>query len=208
MFVTIEGVEGAGKSTLVALLSDALKKRGIDHVVTREPGGTPLGERIRSLFLEPEAAIDPLAEAMLMAASRAQLVRRLIRPALERGQLVLCDRFWDASVAYQGYGRGLGPERVIELNRIATESLSPDLTLLLDVPEEEAQRRMHGRSGELDRMEQESRAFHRRVAAGYHALAERFAERYRVLDARRGPEQLADEALAAIEQQTRPRSRR
>jgi len=199
MLVTIEGIEGAGKSTLVAALAEALRRRGVDPVVTREPGGTPLGERVRALFLDPETAIDPLAEALLMAASRAQLVRTVIRPALERGALVLCDRFWDASVAYQGYGRGLGPERVIEINRIATENLSPDLTLLLTLPEEEARQRMRGRNGELDRMELESEAFHRRVAAGYAALAKRFPERFVVLDARRAREALAEDALAEIE---------
>ncbi|HVA38588.1 MAG TPA: dTMP kinase [Candidatus Dormibacteraeota bacterium] len=199
MFVTVEGVEGAGKSTLVAGLASALRRRGVDPVVTREPGGTPLGERVRALFLDPEAAIDPLAEALLMAASRAQLVRSVIRPALARGTLVLCDRFWDASVAYQGYGRRLGADVVIELNRIATEGINPDLTLLLEVPEDEARRRMRARSGDLDRMELESEAFHRRVAEGYAALAERFAERFVVLDAREAPETLVSAAVAAIE---------
>ena len=199
MFVTVEGVEGAGKSTLVAALAEALRGRGVDPLVTREPGGTPLGERVRALFLDREAAIDPLAEAMLMAASRAQLVRTIIRPALERGAFVLCDRFWDASVAYQGYGRNLGADRVIALNRIATEDLTPDLTLLLDLPQEEAQRRMRARRGELDRMELESQAFHRRVAEGYAALARRFPERFVVLDARRASDVLAAQALAEIE---------
>ncbi|TAM91737.1 dTMP kinase [bacterium] len=199
MFVTVEGVEGAGKSTLVAALAEALRGRGVVPLVTREPGGTPLGEHVRALFLDREAAIDPLAEAMLMAASRAQLVRTVVRPALERGAFVLCDRFWDASVAYQGYGRNLGADCVIELNRIATEGLSPDLTLLLDLPQEEAQRRMRARRGELDRMELESQAFHRRVAEGYAALARRFSERFVVLDARRAPDVLAAQALAEIE---------
>ncbi|TAM76502.1 dTMP kinase [bacterium] len=199
VFVTVEGVEGAGKSTLVAVLAEALRGRGVEPLVTREPGGTPLGERVRALFLDRAAAIDPLAEAMLMAASRAQLVRVVIRPALERGAFVLCDRFWDASVAYQGYGRSLGADCVLALNRIATEDLAPDLTLLLDLPQEEAQRRMHARDGELDRMELESEAFHRRVAEGYAALARRFSERFVVLDARQPSEALAAQALAEIE---------
>ncbi|TAM59101.1 dTMP kinase [bacterium] len=199
MFVTVEGVEGAGKSTLVAALAEALRARGADLVVTREPGGTPLGERVRALVLDPRESIDPLAEALLMAASRAQLVGAVIRPALERGAFVLCDRFWDASVAYQGYGRGLGAGPVIELNRVATRDLSPDLTLLLDLPQEEALRRMRSRNGELDRVELESVAFHRRVAEGYADLAQRFAQRIVILDARLAPEALAAQALAEID---------
>jgi len=195
-FVTIEGGEGTGKTTLLAALDERARAEGLDVVTCREPGGTPLGERLRSALLGPDgAAPDPRAELLVFAAARAQLVAEVIRPALERRALVLCDRYADSTTAYQHHGRGLPRETVDAVNAAATGGLTPDLTLLLDLPAAEGLRRA-GRAG--DYMEREDLAFHERVRAGYTELARAEPERWRVLDASRGAEDVAGEAWSEV----------
>ena len=196
MLVTFEGIEGAGKSTLIAALARILVAEGAPVLVTREPGGTPLGDSLRALFVDPAYRIDPVAEAMLLNAARAQLVSDVIRPALRDGVIVLCDRFFDATVAYQGFGRGLDVESLLELCLLATSRIAPDLTFLLDVPVEVSQGRVRAR-GTPDRLEREDGEFHERVRRGYLVLAERFS-RIVVLDGTQPPEALADAAFAAL----------
>jgi dTMP kinase len=188
VFVTFEGADGSGKSTQAERLRAALAAEGREVVLTREPGGTELGERIRELLLGgPE--MSPWAEATLFAAARAQHVAEVIRPALARGADVVCDRYVDSSLAYQGIARGLGVDEVLELNLRATQGLLPDVTVLLLVDPETAA----GRSGETDRLEREGRGFRLRVDAAYRALAERFPERIVSVDGGRSPEEIAEE---------------
>lgn len=202
MFVTFEGIEGSGKSTLIGQVRTRSDVFGVPVVATREPGGTPFGDALRAVFLDPAMAIDPLAEAFLVNASRAQLVKDVIRPALQRNEIVLCDRFFDATVAYQGFGRGLDVELLIELSLTATQRLAPDLTVLIDVPVEvafERLRRRQARSGEgADRLERETFEFHERVRRGYLSLAARFP-RFVVLDGMLPATDLALRALDEIE---------
>jgi dTMP kinase len=194
MFVSFEGLDGSGKSTQAELLRARLEAEGEDVVATREPGGTELGERIRDLVLHG-GHVAPWAEALLYAASRAQHVDEVIRPALDRGVAVVCDRYVDSSVAYQGVGRGLGLEQVLELNLAAVGGLLPDRTFLLLLDPAEVTKRL---SGEHDRLERENQAFHARVDAGYRQLAERFPERIVVLDGTRAVEELAEEVYGAL----------
>jgi dTMP kinase len=180
-FIAFEGGEGAGKSTQEGLLAQSLIERGHRVVRTREPGGTPAGEQIRHVLLSPEfEGLDPRAEALLFAASRGEHVARVIRPTLERGDVVICDRYIDSSVAYQGYGRDLGPDRVRDLSLWATGGLLPDLTVVLDVDPEVGLARFAQR----DRLEAEPLDYHRAVRAGFLALAAAEPGRYVVLDAR------------------------
>jgi dTMP kinase len=194
MFVTFEGLDGSGKSTQAELLRARLEADGLEVVATREPGGTELGERIRDLVLHG-GDVTPWAEALLYAASRAQHVEDVIRPALERGASVVCDRYLDSSVAYQGVGRGLGLERVLDLNLTAVGGLLPDRTFLLELPPGEVHARL---AGEHDRLEREDAGFHARAAEGYLALAARFPERIVVLDGTRPAEELAEEVHGAL----------
>lgn len=166
LFIAVEGPEGAGKSTQVSRLARRLSEVRREVVVTREPGGTPAGERIRDVVLDAELEIAPLAEFLLYAAARAQHVEGRIRPALERGATVLCDRFAASSVVYQGHGRGLDPAWVREMNRRATGGLTPDATVLLDLPSAEGMRRIAAR-GATDRLERADLAFHSRVRDGF-----------------------------------------
>jgi len=199
VLITFEGIEGSGKSTLIASLASDLRNRKIDIHVTREPGGTPLGDRVRALFLlDPDVTIDPLAEALLINSSRAQLVGDVIVPALRAGTVVLCDRFFDATIAYQGFGRGLDIEMLLELSLTATRRIAPDLTFLLDIPAELSRERLRARGVAADRLEREPLKFHDRVRRGYLQLAERFG-RIVVLDGTRAPGDLAAEAMAVIE---------
>jgi len=199
VLITFEGIEGSGKSTLIASLASDLRNRKIDIHVTREPGGTPLGDRVRALFLlDPDVTIDPLAEALLINSSRAQLVGDVIVPALRAGTVVLCDRFFDATIAYQGFGRGLDIEMLLELSLTATRRIAPDLTFLLDIPAELSRERLRARGVAADRLERESLEFHDRVRRGYLQLAARF-DRIVVLDGTRAPGDLAAEAMAVIE---------
>ena len=187
MFVSFEGVDGAGKTTQRELFAAWLRERGREVVTCREPGGTPLGERIRELLLDgPE--MTAWAEAALFAAARAELVERVIRPARDRGADVVCDRYVDSSLAYQGVARGLGLDRVLELNAIATGGVLPERTFLLVVDVEDAARRG---DGTRDRIEREGREFRAAVEEGYRAVAARFSDRVVVVDAAQPPDAVA-----------------
>jgi dTMP kinase len=181
VFITFEGPEGSGKSTHVQLLASYLRKRGRRVTVTREPGGTPLAKPLRRLLLQTKQTITPLTELFLYEADRAQHVETLVRPALERGHIVLCDRFTDSTLAYQGDGRGLPKAAIEMLNRIATRSLTPHLTVLLDVPIEQGLRQARAKKGRHDRLEHAGRAFHHRVRKGFLSLARKFTRRIRVV---------------------------
>jgi dTMP kinase len=194
MFVTFEGIDGSGKSTQAELLRARLEAEGRDVVATREPGGTELGERIRELLLHG-GHVSPWAEALLYAASRAQHVAEVIRPALERGAWVVCDRYVDSSVAYQGVGRGLGLERVLDLNLAAVGGLLPDRTFLLMLDVSQLPGRL---SRDHDRLEREPGDFHTRVADGYRQLAHRYPERFVVLDGSLAAEVIAEEVYGAL----------
>ena len=187
MFITFEGQDWSGKSTQAGLLADALRADGCDLVATREPGGTPVGEAIRTLVLEgPE--MSAWAESALFAAARAEHVEVMIRPALDRGAVVVCDRYVDSSIVYQGIARGLGAERVLELNLAVTGGLLPDRTFVLNVDPVAARAR---HSAGLDRIEREDEAFRSRVADGYRQLATLFPERVVALDGALPPEEIA-----------------
>ena len=188
MFVTFEGVDGSGKSTQAQLLAERLRSEGREVVLAREPGGTGTGEQIREILLHGEG-LAPWAEASLFAAARAQLVDEVIRPALARDADVVCDRYLDSSLAYQGLARGLGVERVLELNLLATSGLLPDRTFLLLLPPVEAAAR---RSGEPDRIEREGAAFAEEVDRAYREIARVFAQRVVVLDGALKPEDIAE----------------
>jgi dTMP kinase len=195
--ITLEGGEGAGKSTLLAGLQKHLLAQGVALVQTREPGGTPLGEAVRAIVLDPtHREMCAESELLLMFASRAQLVRECIEPALAAGQWVLCDRFTDASYAYQGGGRGVPNERIATLEQWATGGLTPDLTLLLDLPVATGRARAAGR-GEADRIEVEGDTFFERVRAAYRARAVAEPNRFRVIDATLTPPQVLAAAIDA-----------
>jgi dTMP kinase len=196
VFVTFEGVDGSGKSTQARLLEEHLRGLGREVVLTREPGGTELGEELRRLVLNGPQ-ISPWAEAALFAASRAEHAAEVIRPALERGADVVCDRFVDSSLAYQGIARGLGLERVLELNLTVLEGLLPDRTFVLALDATAAGAR---REGEPDRIEQEGDRFQAEVGRAYADLAERFPERVVLLDGSLPPDQLAAAIRAGVEE--------
>lgn len=187
-FLTVEGIEGCGKTTQIKLLSKYLRNHGRNCVTTKEPGGTPIGDRVRAILLDPQAeGMDPLSELFLLAASRRQHVVEIVRPALETGAIVLCDRYTDASVVYQGYGRGLDLQHVLDINRWATSGITPDLTLVFDLPESVGLERARARNATENmmaesRLEGEDLAFHRRVREGYLALAKGEPDRFAVID--------------------------
>lgn len=184
LFITFEGPEGGGKSTQIALLREFLEEIGAPYTVVREPGGTPIGDRIREILLDPLATdMGVRTEILLYAASRAQLVEQVIRPALQRGEVILCDRFVDSSMAYQGFGTPWDREEIRRVNRIATGGLRPDRTYLLDVPVEESIRRLQNRGRGIDRIEQKGRNYHERVRQGFLHLAQAEPERFLVVDA-------------------------
>lgn len=199
-FITLEGGEGAGKSTLLQGLRAHLLERGLDVLQTREPGGTPLGEAVRTLVLDSrQRGMCAQSEALLMFAARAQLVREVLEPALAAGRWVLCDRYTDASYAYQGGGRGMDMRAIAQLDAIATGGLTPDLTLLLDLPVAHGRARASGRGEAADRIEREEDAFFERVRATYLARAVAEPQRFRVVDASQSAEVVLAAAIAALD---------
>ena len=198
-FITLEGIEGCGKSTLARELTTRLAAQGIAVRPTREPGGTPLAERLRDIVLERGSeTLTPGAETLLMFAARAVHVQNLIRPALARGEWVLCDRFTDATRAYQGGGRGIEPGIIDALAQLAHRDLVPDLTLLLDLPAEQGLARAQARGGAGDRFEDERLAFFKRVRASYLALAAAEPQRFRILDATAAIDSVTAQAMMAL----------
>lgn len=197
-FITFEGIEGSGKSTQMELLAAHLSKKGCSVVTTREPGGTRIGNEIRKILLNPKfEEMDFRAEALLYAASRAQHVCEVIKPALDAGKVVISDRYVDSSLAYQVFGRGLSWEEIEKVNRWVTGGLKPDLTILLYIPAEEGLSR--ATESAADRIERESVEFHHRVQEGYKELARRFPERYSVVDATGSAESIHRRILQAVE---------
>jgi len=192
LFVTFEGIDNSGKTTQAAKLLEAL---GDDAVGVREPGGTPAGERLRELLKDPEVSLSPEAEALLFAAARAELVTRVIRPALEAGRVVVSDRYLDSSLAYQGAARGLGVQEIERVNRFATGGLEPDLTLLLEIDPAKAM----SRGGGEDRFEQEGRGLQDKVAAAYEDLLAASQDRWRRIGADRDPAQVHLDVMAAVQ---------
>lgn len=185
-FITFEGIDGCGKSTQLRMLAGELRVRGLPVIATREPGGTPLGQKLRTALLDVKEEVDPLTELLVFAADRAQHVRKHLLPALERNQIVLSDRYADATVAYQGAGRGFKPELIAEIVQLATDGLKPDLTLLFDLSVADAAIRTRKRvqSKRTDRLDVENEDFHMRVRNAYVEIAKAEPDRFRVIDAR------------------------
>ena len=214
-FITIEGLDGCGKSTQLAKLADFLRAQGMDVVITREPGGTPIGDRIRALLLDSATSgLSPMTEMALMFAARAQHLEELILPALAQGKIVLCDRFTDSTEAYQGGGRELGSGPVLELHRALCGDIRPDLTLLMDTDASlsvvRARRRNRDRSSDEpneNRFEQESRAFFERVRAAYLAIARREPGRVILIDARGTPDATHQAIVRALEPRLKLRAK-
>lgn len=184
-FITFEGIDGSGKSTQLRLLADFLEQAGCDVLLTREPGGTPVGNRLRAALLDAHEEVDPLTELLVFAADRAQHVRRVLRPALEAGRVVFSDRYADATAAYQGAGRGFSPELIAEIIHLATEGLKPDLTILFDLSIEDSTARTQRRGNGAqrgDRLDAENDDFHARVRAAYLQLAQAEPERIKIVN--------------------------
>lgn len=201
LFVTFEGIDGSGKSTQLRLLAGELRLRKFEVVTTREPGGTPLGARLRQVLLDAEAEVDPLAELLLYAADRAQHVRTLIRPALNAGQIVLSDRYADATVAYQGAGRGFPSDLITKVVELATAGLEPDLTFVFDVAVDEGRSRQQRRAANrthADRMDDESDEFHTRVRQAYKEIAAREPHRVRIIDASRSVQEVHKSVMELV----------
>ena len=196
--ITIEGLDGAGKTTLAAGLLDVLRERGVPAELLREPGGVGLSERLRDVVKDPALTVSPRAEALVYAAARAQLVEERLRPLLEAGTWVLLDRFVDSSLAYQGGGRGLGIEAVAELNRFGTGGLTPDRTLLLRLDPRTGRERQGVRGEEADRLEREGEEFFAAIALAYEDLAALEPERIRPIDAAQAPEAVLADAIGAV----------
>ncbi|HYP25260.1 MAG TPA: dTMP kinase [Blastocatellia bacterium] len=200
-FITLEGLDGCGKSTQLTLLARALERRGYDCVITREPGGTPLGEKVRELLLSDESVgIAATTELFLMSAARAQHVEQVIKPNRDAGRVVISDRHLDSTVAFQGYGRGLDLRMIDAVNGFATGGLLPDLTIVLDLKPEVARLRLGARpvGGWLGAVDEERAEFHRRVREGYLKLVEASPERVKVVDAGRAPHKTHEQVLSLV----------
>ncbi|HKO96647.1 MAG TPA: dTMP kinase [Pyrinomonadaceae bacterium] len=198
-FITFEGIDGSGKSTQLRLLSTFLSSQGCDPLLTREPGGTPVGNKLRAALLDAHEEVDPLAELLVFAADRAQHVRRVLRPALEAGRVVISDRYADATAAYQGAGRGFSPELIDEIIQLATEGLKPDLTLLFDLSVQESNTRTRRRANERgDRLDSETADFHIRVRDAYLRLAAAEPDRIRVVETNRQVEETQEHVRQII----------
>jgi dTMP kinase len=198
IFISFEGPDGSGKTTQIRLLADYLTEKGYPVVMTREPGGTRISEDIRKIILDPDnKEMDDMTEALLYAAARAQHVEQLIRPAVEEGKIVLTDRFMDSSIAYQGYGRDLG-DKIRIINEYAVNGMHPDLTFFLDLSAEDGIARA-GKREKLDRLEQESLDFHRKVYEGYIQLSHIYKDRYVMIDASRSIDEIFEEISTKLE---------
>ncbi|HIN46059.1 MAG TPA: dTMP kinase [Candidatus Marinimicrobia bacterium] len=199
LFISFEGIDGCGKSTQADLLRSYLESKGEQVELLREPGGTALSEQIREILLNPNnEKMDPSTESILLSASRAQLTREIIIPALERGNVVICDRYADSTLAYQGYGRGINLEWLEKLNAFATAGLKPDITLLVDLPVDEAFNRMQSKS--FDRIEMEGIEFLDKVRSGYLELTDRFSKRYFMIDGMETIEEMSKKIINKIEE--------
>ena len=197
LLITFEGPEGSGKTTLINAIAAHLAAKGEDPLILREPGGTAIGERIRNILLDTASeGMCAETELLLMVASRAQLVREKIEFGLQAGMIILCDRFADASVAYQGFGRGLGEKQVQALNKLALGNVEPDLTFLCLLPPEEGQKRLHRET--TDRLDRETAEFHQRVYEGYQSMAVSGILRFKVIDATETPEEMLNKALGHL----------
>jgi len=209
LFITLEGVEGSGKTTHAATLATALRNQDRIVSVTHEPGGTRAGEAIRKIFLDPETSLDVASELLLVLADRAQHVREKLRPGVEAGEIVISDRYSDSTVAYQGYGRGFDMPLLRQLNQLATAGMIPDLTIVLDCPAEvglaRTRERVKGRAHKFDRFESEMLDFHRRVREGFRAIAKAEPHRVKIVDSQQSYENVAGEILAAANELIRVR---
>lgn len=199
LFITMEGTDGSGKSTQINMLKEYLEKKGYDVVFVREPGGTKIGEKIREIILDPENnEMEYITEALLYASSRAQLVNQVILPALKNGKVVLCDRFVDSSIVYQGIARDLGEDIIAKINRIATGGLKPDITIFLNLSPEKAMKRKKQQK-ELDRLENEKQYFYNQVYYGYKTLAKKNSKRIKTIDASKDIESIYNDIITVIE---------
>ncbi len=199
-FITFEGCEGCGKSTQVRLFNEYLTREGIPHIFTREPGGEKISEEIRRILLDANnAEMTDECEALLYAASRVQHLNDRVEPALSQGKLVVCDRYVDSSLAYQGYARGLGVDFVSGINAYALKKYLPDVTIFIDLSPEDAFRRKHG-ADENDRLEQAGMAFHNRVYEGYKALAKAYPQRFVCIDGKQTPEEVFAAVLTVLKE--------
>ena len=198
LFISLEGSDGAGKSTQIEYVKKFFEQKGITPIMTREPGGTAISEKLREILLDKEnAAMNPVTEMLIYAAARAQIVSELIKPALEAGEVIICDRFVDSSIAYQAYGRKLG-DMVEKVNAYAVDGTLPDMTIFLDLDPEIGKARV-GERGESDRLELEKMDFHYRVYNGYKAVAAANPERIQVIDANRSIEEIRDDIYSRLE---------
>ena len=200
MFITFEGCEGSGKSTAIETIKNRLLKDGYEVLLTREPGGTPISEDIRKVILSKHNTdMDPMTEALLYAASRRQHIQQKILPALSQDKIVLCDRFLDSSLAYQGKARGLGMDNIYELNHYATDGLEPDITIFFDLkPEDGLSRISKNKLREVNRLDKEKLEFHNKVYDGFMELAKNNPDRYIVIDASKSPDEVAEDAYTKI----------
>lgn len=198
MFITFEGLDLCGKTTQAEILIQKLKNLGFDPVLVREPGGTKISEQIRNILLDSQnREMDPITEFFLFSASRAQLVKEVIIPSLNSGKIVICDRFFDSTLAYQGYGRGIDIEKIKIINELATSGLVPDLTFLIDIPVDEIYRRRKEKYSELDRMENSGAEFYERVRYGYFEIA-KSNDRFIIIDGMKKIDEISDEIWSIV----------